>query len=230
MGAGLVLIFWVFIFGILSVLSGGICLLIVWLIVRKKEFFGKRPLMLLSFLSPGIFIGAELMLSLIFGTIVADIHGVDDGFGDYWQAPLNRDYEVCAIDSPHAASIYRRDDKWGPRLGNVCDLWQQGDTMYASCTEYVFESKEAGSTEYRALYAFPEEGCDTLLSNGNKNQLSQALNAHQLHKKDALTAEAYFYKTQQEAHRIERPVRHILSLLIIAGAWIAMILYIRKRN
>ena len=66
--------------------------------------------MVLSFLTPGIFIGIYTASSLVCMIIIAIILGSDIGIGDGWAMPLKNGYELTSVDTPEYANINRRND------------------------------------------------------------------------------------------------------------------------
>ena len=74
--------------------------------------------MVLSFLTPGIFIGIYTASSLVCMIIIAIILGSDIGIGDSWVVPLKSGYELTSVDTPEYANINRRND---PLKENLID-------------------------------------------------------------------------------------------------------------
>lgn len=66
--------------------------------------------MVLSFLTPGIFIGIYTASSFVCMIIIAIILGSDIGIGDGWAMPLKNGYELTSVDTPEYANINRRYD------------------------------------------------------------------------------------------------------------------------
>ena len=66
--------------------------------------------MVLSFLTPGIFIGIYAASSFVCMIIIAIILGSDIGIGDGWSMPLKNGYELTSVDTPEYANINRRND------------------------------------------------------------------------------------------------------------------------
>lgn len=209
--------------GIISAVLGAVIFLPVFLIVRKKQFAGKRSLLLLSALTPGIFIFSEMILWLFFAPIVSAIYDVDWGVGDYWQAPLNDTYNVSAVDSPHAATIsVPFSAHCSSSYDQVDRIWPQGEDIYVAGRNYSDE---------HTLYLFRHpDGCDTLACTADSVVFAAALQERKLVRDQGVSAEDYFYQAQREAHKIESPLRHVLTLLLLLTLWACMISYIRKHN
>ena len=74
--------------------------------------------MVLSFLTPGIFIGIYTASSLVCMIIIAIILGSDIGIGDSWVVPLKNGYELTSVDTPEYANINSRND---PLKENLID-------------------------------------------------------------------------------------------------------------
>ena len=203
MGGGIVLLLWIIVFAIVSGILGWICFFIAYLIVRKKPYKNKTSLYLLSLFTPFILLFSELFIGLIGTCFVTD--KVDMGFGDYWQAPLNEKYCLSAIDDPDRAYVDTYDEGLCVGCGRVKCLWQAPDTITILCDD-------------SSLYAFPvhAETFDTLCG---QEQITSILKERNLSEDNAMTPDAYFIKTQREAHRIEAPIRHSLVILLLAGLW-----------
>lgn len=209
--------------GIISVVLGAVIFLPVFLIVRKKQFAGKRSLLLLSALTPGIFIFSEMILWTFFAPIVSAIYDVDWGAGDYWQAPLNDTYNVSAVDSPHAATIsVPFSAHCSSSYDRVYRIWPQDEAIYVSGDN---------RSDEHTLYLFHQpDGCDTLACTADSVLFEAALQEQGLLRDQGLSAEDYFYRTQREAHKIEGPLRHVLVLLLLLVLWACLISFIRKQN
>lgn len=211
MGAGIVLFFWIIVFAIASGILGGLCFLIAYLIVRKKPYENKGFIYVLSILTPYIFLFSELFIGLIGTCFVSD--KVDIGFGDYWQAPLNEKYCLSAIDDPERAYIDTYEDgHLHTTCGRVKCLWQNEDTVIILCTD-------TGSLF--SLYAFPvhAEIFDTLSMVCSQKQIDAILQDRKLSGEEAMDPDAFFSKAQQEAHKIEAPIRHSIVILILICLW-----------
>ena len=96
MGMLFVLIFWAIVFVVLSLILGLITLPFSYFLCKKQR---KRK-MVLSFLTPGIFIGIYTASSLVCMIIIAIILGSDIGIGDGWAMPLKNGYELTSVDTP----------------------------------------------------------------------------------------------------------------------------------
>lgn len=209
--------------GIISVVLGAVIFLPAYLIVRKKQFAGKWPLLILIALTPGIFIFSEMILWTFFAPIVSEIYDVDLGAGDYWQAPLNDTYNVSAVDSPHAATIsVPFSAHCSSSYDRVDRIWPQDEAIYVSGNN---------RSDEQTLYLFHQpDGCDTLACTADSLLFEAALQERELVRDQGLSAEDYFYRTQREAHKIEGPLRHVLAILLLLALWACMISYIRKHN
>ena len=106
MGMLFVLIFWAIALIILSLILGLITLPFSYFLCKRQR---KRK-MVLSFLTPGIFIGIYTASSFVCMIIIAIILGSDIGIGDSWVAPLKNGYELTSVDTPEYANINRRND------------------------------------------------------------------------------------------------------------------------
>ena len=114
MGMLFVLIFWAIALIILSLILGLITLPFSYFLCKKQR---KRK-MVLSFLTPGIFIGIYAASSFVCMIIIAIILGSDIGIGDSWVVPLKNGYELTSVDTPEYANINRRND---PLKENLID-------------------------------------------------------------------------------------------------------------
>ena len=106
MGILFVLIFWAIALIILSLILGLITLPFSYFLCKKQ----RKKKMVLSFLTPGIFIGIYTASSLVCMIIIAIILGSDIGIGDGWAMPLKNGYELTSVDTPEYANINRRND------------------------------------------------------------------------------------------------------------------------
>ena len=101
-----VLIFWAIALIILSLILGLITLPFSYFLCKKQ----RKKKMVLSFLTPGIFIGIYTASSFVCMIIIAIILGSDIGIGDGWAMPLKNGYELTSVDTPEYANINRRYD------------------------------------------------------------------------------------------------------------------------
>ena len=106
MGILFVLIFWAIALIILSLILGLITLPFSYFLCKRQR---KRK-MVLSFLTPGKFIGIYAASSFVCMIIIAIILGSDIGIGDSWSMPLKNGYELTSVDTPEYANINRRND------------------------------------------------------------------------------------------------------------------------
>ncbi len=114
MGILFVLIFWAIALIILSLILGLITLPFFYFLCKKQR---KRK-MILSFLTPGVFIGIYAVSSFVCMIIIAIILGSDIGIGDSWSIPLKNGYELTSVDTPEYANINSRND---PLKENLID-------------------------------------------------------------------------------------------------------------
>ena len=114
MGMLFVLIFWAIALIILSLILGLITLPFSYFLCKRQR---KRK-MVLSFLTPGIFIGIYAVSSFVCMIIIAIILGSDIGIGDSWSIPLKNGYELTSVDTPEYANINSRND---PLKENLID-------------------------------------------------------------------------------------------------------------
>ena len=106
MGMLFVLILWAIALIILSLILGLITLPFSYFLCKKQ----RKKKMVLSFLTPGIFIGIYTASSFVCMIIIAIILGSDIGIGDSWVVPLKNGYELTSVDTPEYANINRRND------------------------------------------------------------------------------------------------------------------------
>ena len=114
MGMLFVLIFWAIALIILSLILGLITLPFSYFLCKRQR---KRK-MILSFLTPGVFIGIYAVSSFVCMIIIAIILGSDIGIGDSWSIPLKNGYELTSVDTPEYANINSRND---PLKENLID-------------------------------------------------------------------------------------------------------------
>ena len=219
MGALFVLLFWIVILAILSCVLGGIALVISYLFVRKKQFKGKKGLLILVSLSPMIFIGLELIIGFISFPIVSERYKVDTGIGDYWQAPINDYYYLFAIDLPETARVESYNIQNQSIHERILHLWNTNDTTIVL-------------TKNRSIFLFQPHASaiDTIVYEAEQQYLDEIMAKMNLLENNAITPEDYFTKTQQEAHRIERVIRHGIVILVLMLLWGGLFYYIKKNN
>ena len=114
MGMLFVLILWAIVLIILSLILGLITLPFSYFLCKRQR---KRK-MVLSFLTPGVFIGIYAVSSFVCMIIIAIILGSDIGIGDSWSIPLKNGYELTSVDTPEYANINSRND---PLKENLID-------------------------------------------------------------------------------------------------------------
>ena len=219
MGALFVLLFWIVILVILSCVLGGIALVIPYLFVRKKQFKGKKALLTLATLSPMIFIGLELIIGFISFPIVSERYKVDIGIGDYWQAPINDYYYLFAIDLPETARVESYNIHNQSINNPILYLWNTNDTTIVL-------------TKNRSMYLFQPHASaiDTIAHEAKQQYLDEIMAKMNLLENNAITPEDYFTKTQQEAHKIERVIRHGIVILVLMLLWGGLLCYIKKNK
>lgn len=219
MGASFVLLFLIVILAILSCVLGGIALVIPYLFVRKKQFKGKKALLTLATLSPMIFIGLELIIGFISFPIVSERYKVDTGIGDYWQAPINDYYYLFAIDLPETARVESYNIHNQSINNPILYLWNTNDTTIVL-------------TKNRSMYLFQPHASaiDTIAHEAEQQYLDEIMAKMNLLENNAITPEDYFTKTQQEAHRIERVIRHGIVILVLMLLWGGLLCYIKKNK
>ena len=219
MGALFVLLFWIVILVILSCVLGGIALVIPYLFVRKKQFKGKKALLTLATLSPMIFIGLELIIGFISFPIVSERYKVDIGIGDYWQAPINDYYYLFAIDLPETARVESYNIHNQSINNPILYLWNTNDTTIVL-------------TKNRSMYLFQPHASaiDTIAHEAKQQYLDEIMAKMNLLENNAITPEDYFTKTQQEAHKIERVIRHGIVILVLMLIWGGLLHYIKKNK
>ena len=219
MGALFVLLFWIVMLAILSCILGGIALVISYLFVRKKQFKGKKGLLILVSLSPMIFIGLELIIGFISFPIVSERYKVDTGIGDYWQAPINDHYYLFAIDLPETARVESYNIQNQSIHERILHLWNTNDTTIVL-------------TKNRSMFLFQPHASaiDTIVYEAEQQYLDEIMAKMNLLENNAITPEEYFTKTQQEAHRIERVIRHGIVILVLMLLWGGLFYYIKKNK
>ena len=219
MGTLFVLLFWIVILVILSCVLGGIALVIPYLFVRKKQFKGKKALLTLATLSPMIFIGLELIIGFISFPIVSERYKVDIGIGDYWQAPINDYYYLFAIDLPETARVESYNIHNQSINNPILYLWNTNDTTIVL-------------TKNRSMYLFQPHASaiDTIAHEAKQQYLDEIMAKMNLLENNAITPEDYFTKTQQEAHKIERVIRHGIVILVLMLLWGGLLCYIKKNK
>ena len=219
MGALFGLLFWIVMLAILSCILGGIALVISYLFVRKKQFKGKKGLLILVSLSPMIFIGLELIIGFISFPIVSERYKVDIGIGDYWQAPINDYYYLFAIDLPETARVESYNTHNQSINNPILYLWNTNDTTIVL-------------TKNRSMFLFQPHAraIDTIVYEAEQQYLDEIMAKMNLLENNAITPEDYFTKTQQEAHRIERVIRHGIVILVLMLLWGGLFYYIKKNN
>ena len=219
MGTLFVLLFWIVILAILSCVLGGIALVISYLFVRKKQFKGKKGLLILVSLSPMIFIGLELIIGFISFPIVSERYKVDIGIGDYWQAPINDYYYLFAIDLPETARVESYNIQNQSINNPILYLWNTNDTTIVL-------------TKNRSMYLFQPHASaiDTIAHEAKQQYLDEIMAKMNLLENNAITPEDYFTKTQQEAHKIERVIRHGIVILVLMLLWGGLLCYIKKNK
>lgn len=219
MGTSFVLLFWIVILAILSCVLGGIALVILYLFVRKKQFKGKKALLTLATLSPMIFIGLELIIGFISFPIVSERYKVDTGIGDYWQAPINDYYYLFAIDLPETARVESYNIQNQSIHERILHLWNTNDTTIVL-------------TKNRSMFLFQPHAraIDTIVYEAEQQYLDEIMAKMNLLENNAITPEEYFTKTQQEAHRIERVIRHGIVILVLMLLWGGLLYYIKKNK
>ena len=222
MGAAFVLLLGILVAALVSVILGIPSLIIAHLCIRKKQFSNKLSIYILSYFSPLIFIFTEMFLLVIGDIIVQKIHKVGPIYGDYWEAPINDDYYLAAIDDPDRAYIepYEK-EKPVPDMFSIKYLWKRNDTTFVLSTN---QAKE------HSLYTFypHSSNIDTILYNSEESQLDSLLNDINLSYESSKDPDSYFRKAEIKAHLIESPIRHILSLLVLAFCWYILIKRERK--
>ena len=226
MGAGFVWIFWFFIFMIAAAVPSFICWLVAYLIVRNKQFEGKSQFLILVALTPVIIVFLELVIALFGSAIVSERHNVSLEFGDYWKAPLNEYYNVEAIDTPERTFIFMNyHDNDGIAFSDqISDVWVEHIWPTPDST-IVAGSQELDSHIFYSIFTFRPHvsTIDTIIADRDYSAYERALSTHNLQLDEALTPDQYYAKAQREAHKIERPIRHAIVLILTFFIWYAFI-------
>lgn len=151
MGMLFVLIFWAIALIILSLILGLITLPFSYFLCKKQR---KRK-MVLSFLTPGIFIGIYAASSFVCMLIIAIILGSDIGIGDSWSIPLKNGYELTSVDTPEYANINRRNDLLKENLiDGITHIQVVGDSVIGKRTDgnYFIFNLQNGDKEDNLSY------------------------------------------------------------------------------
>lgn len=215
------------IFGIIALIVaavlGLLCAIVARRIVRKKKLRHERQIVLFAAITPALFIGMEAILGLIGSVYISETKGVDLGFGDYWEAPLTESHFLGAVDMPETATVGSRENDHHYE-GLVRHLWVAEDSIVVACYSY--------SSDDYSLYAFhaQDSGIDTLLHRADSLQFTKALQSRNIDIKTALTPDEYFYRAQREAHKIERPLRHTITIVTLLALWAIFIRLIKKKS
>ena len=148
MGILFVLIFWAIALIILSLILGLITLPFSYFLCKRQR---KRK-MVLSFLTPGIFIGIYTASSFVCMIIIAIILGSDIGIGDSWSMPLKNGYELTSVDTPEYANINRRNDLLKENLiDGITHIQVVGDSVIgkeADGNYFIFNLKNGDKEDY----------------------------------------------------------------------------------
>ena len=151
MGMLFVLIFWAIALIILSLILGLITLPFSYFLCKRQR---KRK-MVLSFLTPGIFIGIYAASSFVCMLIIAIIFGSDIGIGDSWSIPLKNGYELTSVDTPEYANINRRNDPLKENLiDGITHIQVVGDSVIGKRTDgnYFIFNLQNGDKEDNLSY------------------------------------------------------------------------------
>lgn len=148
MGMLFVLIFWAIVFVVLSLILGLITLPFSYFLCKRQR---KRK-MVLSFLTPGVFIGIYAVSSFVCMLIIAIILGSDIGIGDSWSIPLKNGYELTSVDTPEYANINRRNDPLKENLiDEITHIQVVGDSVIgkgANGNYFIFNLKNGDKEDY----------------------------------------------------------------------------------
>jgi hypothetical protein len=216
---GFLLVIYTIVAGVLDIVFAAVAGLIVHLM--KLRF--KWLIVIGAALTPSLFIGSEFVLGMIGNFYVSAKKDVDWGFGDEWFAPLTQSYYLYAIDDPDKAHIGNR-DKSKPSLnkGVVRDLWVSEDSIIVACS---------AAETYSLVAFYPQEDRDEILLNQvDSLQFIDALKQRNLERNAAMGPNGYFNKKQAEAHSVEEPIRHTISILLLLGLWVLLIWYVRRHS
>ena len=166
-----------------------------------------------------IFIGLELIIGFISFPIVSERYKVDIGIGDYWQAPINDYYYLFAIDLPETARVESYNTHNQSINNPILYLWNTNDTTIVL-------------TKNRSMYLFQPHASaiDTIAHEAKQQYLDEIMAKMNLLENNAITPEDYFTKTQQEAHKIERVIRHGIVILVLMLLWGGLLYYIKKNK
>ena len=216
---GFLLVLYTIVAGVLDIFFAAVA----WLIARILKVRFKWLVVLFAALTPSLFLGSEFVLGMIGNFYVSAKKDVDWGFGDEWFAPLTKSYYLYAIDEPDKAYIGSR-EKSKPTLrdeGVVRDLWVSEDSIVVACS---------AAETYSLVVFYPQEDRgEILLNQVDSLQFIDALKQRNLEQSAAMSPNGYFNKKQAEAHSVEEPIRHTISILLPLGLWVLLFLYMKKR-
>lgn len=223
MGPGCAFYFLLVIYTIVAGVLDIIFAAVAWLIARILKVRFKWLVVLFAALTPSLFLGSEFVLGMIASSYVSATKGVDVGYGDCWYAPLTKSYELIAGDLPEKAHINKPGEfSCSLDKGVVQQLWVADDSIVVTCSN---------ENTYSLLVFYPQEDRgDVILQQVDSLQLVDALKERNLEQSAAMSPNGYFNKKQAEAHSVEEPIRHTISILIPLGLWILLIWYVRRHS
>lgn len=101
MGLGMLVVFWLIFYIVLSLVLGILSLLMAWIFSKKQ----RKLKMFLSFFTPALVIGVFSGTVVVSTTIASYFTGNDIGFGDAWYTNLSDNYQLMSIDLPENGCI-----------------------------------------------------------------------------------------------------------------------------
>ena len=174
MGMLFVLIFWAIVFVVLSLILGLITLPFSYFLCKRQR---KRK-MILSFLTPGVFIGIYAVSSFVCMIIIAIILGSDIGIGDSWSMPLKNGYELYK--DYHYFEIRKISRRMDDRMSE--DLLQFGTIKAVGAYRFLFGVEPSDSymeaiplPSNHPVYVRPRRDGDRILINGHHKKVSRLL-------------------------------------------------------
>ena len=222
MGPGCAFYFLLVLYTIVAGVLDIFCAAVAWLIARIFKVRFKWLVVLFAALTPSLFLGSEFVLGMIASSYVSATKGVDLGFGDCLYAPLTKSYELIAGDLPEKAHINIPGEfSCSLDKGVVQQLWVSDDSIVVTCSN---------ENTYSLVVFYPQEDRgDVILQQVDSLQLVDALKQRNLEQSAAMSPNGYFNKKQAEAHSVEEPIRHTISILLPLGLWVLLFLYMKKR-
>ena len=226
MGAGIAWLFSLFIAMLIAGVLGVLFWLIAYSCVRKKQFDGRQNLLILTALTPYLFIIMEFVLITIADVVVSIYNPyVSWNVGYEWYVPINDDYYLYAMELPERACVQskvtRKNVTWPE--DTISAIWVKNDTTI------ILSSNTMGDKSIYVLYPHIDN-IDTLLCEAKQIQLDSVLANKKLDYESSMNPDAYFRRGQSIAHKYDIPIRHAITLFFIGYLWFCMIRRIRRNK